>query len=145
MKDRELFDRLAARAFALAEEAFPRPISLRAKDLLELEALDKDSRAVALGNETITWLKNEGLIRCHGPFFAYDKDGESAAVFTDATLTTKGFAALNATIDFGGKKGRAGQILVNQMKEVAKDTRSAAVSEILGRIIGAAAKTFLEP
>ena len=64
--------------------------------------------------------------------------------FGQARLTTKGLDALNTTVELSGKRGRAGELLASELKEVGKEAQSAAISEIIGRIIGAAAKSFVD-
>ena len=57
MHDRkELFERIAARVLALAEEAFPIPITLRPSELLEGEGIEVDSSSVSVCDATLHWL-----------------------------------------------------------------------------------------
>lgn len=54
MHDRkELFERIAARVLALAEEAFPIPITLRPSELLEGEGIEVDSSSVSVCDATL--------------------------------------------------------------------------------------------
>lgn len=142
MSDKELFERIAARVLAMAQDSFPAPVTLRPAKLLEEEEIELDKHSLVLCQHTLRWLHEEGFFRSGG-YAIVVNDNLAHHVYPEAQLTAKGLSALNATIDFAGKRGRAGEILVNQMKEAAKDTRSAAVSEIVGRIIGVAAKSFL--
>ena len=58
-------------------------------------------------------------------------------------LTTLGFATLEIKLDFRGKLERAGDLLADQIAGVVGKARDAAISEVLGRLVGAAAKSLL--
>ena len=45
-------------------------------------------------------------------------------------------------ITLGEQKGRAGDLLIEQLKQGSADVRSAAISEIIGGIIGAAGRAL---
>jgi hypothetical protein len=54
-------------------------------------------------------------------------------------------SALNQTVDVSGQEAaqKAGDLLVDQVKQAGSETRNAMISEIVGQIIGAAGRSFL--
>jgi hypothetical protein len=137
MTDRKLFDLLAARVLKLAEDSFRTPIaSMKPINILKLEELEPTSLNLELCHQTIRWLKDEGYLRCQDPVFA-TQDNQHVMVFHDVILTNKGFNALNATIDFAGKKERAAEVLGKALKGAGREMRSAFLAEIIKQIFAA--------
>jgi hypothetical protein len=52
---------------------------------------------------------------------------------------------LDAPIEFSGTKGKAGKFIADQAKDSAREARSAIISDLIGRVIGEAAKAFFKP
>jgi|GEM_PF-3204849 hypothetical protein len=142
-KRRELFERIAARSLATLDEGFPGPIALRPRDLLAVESVEPTSDTLAVCDQTLQWLWDEGFFRSPNGLIISGTGEMMQNIHPVATLTAKGLNALNANIEVGGERGRAGKLLTEQLSESGKDARAAMISEIVGRIISAAVKGFL--
>jgi hypothetical protein len=73
------------------------------------------------------------------------KPMELQTIYHQARLTTRGYAALDAPIEFSGTKGKAGKFIADQAQDSAREARSAIISDLIGRVIGEAAKAFFKP
>jgi hypothetical protein len=112
MHNKEAFERIAARVLAKAEEAFPLPIALRPRELLDEEGIERDKHSLALCDHTLSWLHEEGFFRSPGPLIS-GSDDRMERVYAQARLRTKGLNALNATIKLAGKRERVGALPIH--------------------------------
>jgi hypothetical protein len=138
-KNLELFKRLAGRLLAKCAEEFPGGIKITSEKLLETEGLEPSNDHLKVANGTVQWLEEEGFSRVdavHAVLGTMDKN------FRNVRLTKSGLAAMNVTITLGEQKGRAGDLLIEQLKMGSADARKAAISEIVGGIIGAAGRAW---
>jgi len=140
----ELFNRFAARALAQLREAFPNRSTLLPEQIVEEEGIDLERPNALICYDTLAWLHDEGYFttqfRSLGTKSKFGFGG-----FVGAQLTDKGLAAMNVEVSLGDETRPVGEILVEQVKGAAEETRSAVIGEIIGKIIGAAAKTILGP
>jgi hypothetical protein len=139
MKNLELFERLAAQLLAKCAEEFPSGIKITSQNLLETEGLDPTNGHFKVANGTVRWLEEEGFIRIDAIHAVMGTRDEN---FRNVRLTKAGLTAMNITITLGEQKGRAGDLLIEQLKQGSADARSAAISEIVGGIIGAASRAW---
>jgi hypothetical protein len=139
MKNLELFERLAGRLLAKCAEEFPSGIKISSEKLLEAEGLDPSNDHFKVVNGTVQWLEEEGFIRIDA---VHPVSGTMDKNFRNVRLTKTGLSAMNVTITLGERKGRAGDLLIEQLKQGSAEARSAAISEIVGGIIGAATKAW---
>ena len=143
--DRALFNRFALRIFAKLQEAFPTEIALRPHDILKEEGMEPTAHALAICDRTLSWLYREGYFWSPGTVIAEVKPMELQTIYHQARLTTRGYAALDAPIEFSGTKGKAGKFIADQAKGSAREARSAIISDLIGRVIGEATKAFFKP
>ena len=85
------------------------------------------------------WLVSEKLV--HASRIQISNNGELSAIY--ATLTSRGFEILGAELI--EQKKSVGSSLVDLTKQGASHAASATISEIVGIVIGSAAKQFMGP
>ena len=141
MEHKKLFEQIiAARTLATALEPFPVPLDLRPYDILMAEGLSLTEDNFIVAESTLSWLHDEGLLRCKGKGPAPDKTGKFRLEFRKSTLSSAGFDALNQPVNVSGES--VGDVLVDELRKTGGDARSAVISEIIGQIIGAASKSI---
>ena len=104
-----------------------------------LEQLSLDESYRPFLSQGFQWLVSEGLVRT-SRIQIYNN---GALVASDACLTAKGFDVLGTTMI--GKTETLGQKLSELTKESIGTARAAVIGEVVGQVIGVAAKTFLSP
>jgi hypothetical protein len=143
--DRALFNRFALSIFAKLQEAFPTEVSLRPHDILREEGMEPTAHSLAICDRTLSWLCQEGYFSSPGTVIGEVGPKELQTIYSRARLTTRGYAALDAPIEFSGTKGKAGEFIAKQAKEAAGEARGAIIGDLIGRVIGEAAKAFFKP
>jgi hypothetical protein len=147
MKNIERFNLYTAHIFGMLFGDFPVPRNIHARDVVTAVGVEADLAPEEQGKEhkfvsyTLRWLEDTGYIRAHG------SDANRTFV-----LQPKAFEALNATLSaLEGKKAQTAEKSVGErLSEVATDAGKAVVeetwkklaSEIVGSVIGHAAKAF---
>ena len=132
--------------YDLAHQAISQRDLAVVRDILQAEGLELTSDNYKVAEGTLSWLHDEGFLRCLGSGRPHDPTGVSHLEFRKSRLTVVGLNALNQTVDISGQSGRekAGDLLVDQVKKSTSDARSAVIGEIIGAIIGAASKTIFQ-
>lgn len=143
MTNIELFKIYAGEVFALLYEEFPMPWQINSEEMVRranIIAIEVDQteykRHRQICKQTTRWLAETG----------YLIEGGRDAANPTFVLSAKGFASLAAH----NSEGKAiGETLVAATKEnglaheIGGEARRAAISESVGQIIGAVAKTFM--
>lgn len=137
----DAFNELCGWVFATLYATHPRWATLRIEDVPEgtrakLEAVSPSQRDRDLfWVQALDWLESEGFITIRSKSLSNPKrDG--------VTLTMMGFRALNAVPDNLRRQETIGDLLIEQLKDGAKETRGAVISGLVGAAMGAAAKAF---
>jgi hypothetical protein len=133
MMDRlECFNVAAANVLQRLLEAFPEPVILDSRALQEELARVYPDCAIrggpghpghSLASWTVRYLMDEGFIRSSG-------DGRGV-VFPECTLTSKGFSALNRTLDALEPKPTLGRRILDAGKIIAPEVAGAIVTRLL--------------
>jgi hypothetical protein len=135
MRNRYLFERLAARALAMCEEKFPIGVTISTLQLLKLEEVWNSKESLEVAVDTIRWLEDQHYLRLRR---VYSVQNSNDCQFHGVCLTQKGLAALDLTITVGKRQGRAGELLREQLQAVLDDSRK----ETISRIVGTTLKRF---
>jgi hypothetical protein len=146
MKHRELFERIAARTLTTAFDECPMPTDFHAKAILDTEGIDRTVEHYKVADSTLDWLHSQGFLSAEGKGRIRDeKAGHNYREYRKSVLTPVGLAALDRTVDFSGKTGtkRVGDFLSDQLKQSGGEARKSAISEIVGGVIGAAARAYM--
>jgi hypothetical protein len=139
---RDLFNRYAAHALSVLDKEHPDPLNLVPSKIVSALGHEPTKENVFTCQRTLSWLEDNGYIKCEARSWSGNPNLAETA-FPGSRLTTQGFAALDIKIDFRGKLERAGDLLADQVSNVAGKARDAAISEVISRIIGASAKALL--
>jgi hypothetical protein len=150
MKNIERFNLYTAHIFGMLYASFPVARMVHAQevvnaiqDSLELAPGELEQQSKFFVN-TMMWLEETGYIKSRGA-------GQDRKI----VLMPKAFEALNATLSaLEGKKAktdeksvgaRLSEVATEAGKEMAKETWKQAASEMVGQVIGHAAKVFTSP
>jgi hypothetical protein len=85
------------------------------------------------------WLKSEGLLSAN----KIQITASNVLIASGACLTAKGFDVLGTTMV--GKSETLGQQLANLARDTEKTARGAVISEVVGQVIGIAARAYMAP
>ena len=112
-------------------EEWPARADLNYLDISKATDIDAGYYGEDIFTDLLLWLRQEGFIA-----FQEGYDGGASCV----SLTSKGMASLGE--DVGCSKGPLGKRLKQVFSEAGGETRRAAISELVGIVIGAAAKAY---
>jgi hypothetical protein len=140
----DLFRQYAAYALAVVYSQHPTPVSnlTPSKIVAELGHEVKKANIFTCQN-TLGWLEANGYLLC-GRQAPRTTEGEGIAErsFRGVWLTDKALAALDVKVDLRGTVERAGDVLRDKLAKTGGSFRDAVITEIVGRIIGTATKSF---
>jgi len=103
LKHQKTFEQLAARTLAQASEAFPFLRDFGPHEILQAECLEVTPDNCRMAEATLSWLHDEGFLRCLGSSRKPDPAAGAAYLeFRNSRLTVVGLNALNQTIDVSG-------------------------------------------
>lgn len=142
LEHRDAFKRYAAFALAKLDEAHPNRVNLVPTKIIAELGEEISKQNVFLCERTLDWLVENGYFKCNSRRWSGDPNFAEHA-YREARLTTLGFTALDAKIDFRGKSERAGDVLVEQVKAVASEARNAVIGEVVGQVIGGFTKSLM--
>jgi hypothetical protein len=146
MKNRELFERIAARTLATAFEECPVPVDFHAKDILDAERIDRTAENYKVADSTLDWLHAQGFLSAAKKRRITDKEAKhNYREYRKSVLTAAGFVALGQNVNLTVKTGnqRAGDFLLAQLKTSGGEAHKAVVSEAMKDIIGAVAALYI--
>lgn len=142
MGHRALFKRYAAFALAKLDEAHPNRVNLVPGKLVEELGDEALKENIFLCERTLDWLVENEYVRVSSREWSGNPN-IAESTYRDARLTTQGFAALDIKIDFRGKAQRAGDVLLEQVRQTASEARNSALGEVVGQVIGGFTKSLL--
>jgi hypothetical protein len=139
----ERFNQYAGYFLAKLYESFPQPCTLDCVEAVSGKGLPEPVTTELLQEATtdpeirfccdaLKWLRTTG-------YFTGDERLHSVQV-ARAVLTPKGFEALNAVPDALQGKAPLGEQLASLAAEGSKEATKAAISEVVGQVIGVAAR-----
>src|SRR5688572_4780705 len=131
---RERFIEYAAYVLAELDEAHPHRIVLVPSKVVAALGQEQGKDTTLLCQASLDWLTDNGYFHCSR------RPGSNATiaehVFAEASLTEKGWTKLGVEMDLRGIKRRAGDVLRDEVKKIGENTRSGAIGEIVGQVIG---------
>jgi hypothetical protein len=154
MRYLEIFNHTAASVFGQCYTEFPKGINIDAKSGIDPSDFPAELRSAVpdVWHSSVTWLAQEKFIHYQTSSFlsiaGKSETNESTQIimypcFSGVMLATRGFEALSSKLPNSiAPDQTVGGFLADQTKESLKSARAGTISQIVGLIIGGAAKSF---